>query len=69
MVGCAGTVVVVDCGSVVTVVTVAVSPPDALLAAVGKPSPGSIASNTTPVMTARMMITRPRVFWNHCSTP
>ncbi len=62
--------VVVDGGSVVTVVvTVVPSPLDALLAPVGKPSPGSIASSTAPVMTASTMITRPRVFWNQCSTP
>ena len=40
-----------------------------LLDEVGKPSPGSIASSTAPVMTASTMITKPRVFWNHCSTP
>ena len=63
-------VVVVTCGTVVTVVVTVVSPPpDELVAPVGKPSPGSIASKTAHVMTASTMITSPRVFWNQCSTP
>ena len=69
MVGRATVVVVADWGTVVTVVVTVVSPPDVPLAPVGKPSPGSMASKTAPVMTASTMITRPRVFWNHCSTP